>query len=92
MVKSVDVSWELDGIRMAGTVVRPDGAGPFPAVVLVAGSGPTDLVLPPATGQQRQWAIVRRGVRGGGYRFHFATTSEHPARTPWRTCRNSSGR
>ncbi|MFI5691380.1 alpha/beta hydrolase family protein [Kribbella sp. NPDC051586] len=37
-----EVSWELDGITMYGTLVRPDGAGPFPAVVLVAGSGPTD--------------------------------------------------
>lgn len=27
---------------MDGTVLRPAGSGPFPAVVLVAGSGPTD--------------------------------------------------
>jgi uncharacterized protein len=42
MVRSVEVSWQLDGVTMNGTVVRPDGDGPFPAVVLVAGSGPTD--------------------------------------------------
>jgi pimeloyl-ACP methyl ester carboxylesterase len=42
MTTSVDVGWELDGIAMSGTVVRPDGAGPFPAIVMVAGSGPTD--------------------------------------------------
>jgi len=36
------VSWQLDDVEMFGTVVRPDGPGPFPAVVLVAGSGPTD--------------------------------------------------
>ena len=42
MVNSSDVSWRLDGINMEGTVVRPAGDGPFPAVVLVAGSGPTD--------------------------------------------------
>ncbi|WP_285291167.1 hypothetical protein [Arthrobacter sp. ISL-85] len=42
MATSFDVSWELDGIRMEGTVVRPDGPGPFPAVAIVAGSGPTD--------------------------------------------------
>ncbi|WP_423182238.1 alpha/beta hydrolase family protein [Arthrobacter sp. NyZ413] len=42
MASSIEVSWELDGITMEGTVVRPDGDGPFPAVVLVAGSGPTD--------------------------------------------------
>jgi len=42
MAISVEVSWELDGITMAGTLTRPDGDGPFPGVVLVAGSGPTD--------------------------------------------------
>lgn len=42
MSESIEVSWQLDGIPMRGTLVRPDGEGPFPAVVLVAGSGPTD--------------------------------------------------
>lgn len=36
------VSWRLDGIPMEGTLVRPEGPGSFPGVVLVAGSGPTD--------------------------------------------------
>lgn len=58
MVNSVDVSWQLDGITMAGTVVRPDGDGPFPAVILVAGSGPTDRdwcspLLPGSNGSGR---------------------------------------
>jgi pimeloyl-ACP methyl ester carboxylesterase len=30
------------GVRLAGTVVIPDGPGPFPAVVFVTGSGPQD--------------------------------------------------
>lgn len=42
MTHSTDVTWLLDGITMEGTVVCPDGDGPFPAVVFVAGSGPTD--------------------------------------------------
>jgi len=42
MPVSTEVSWQLDDIEMYGTVVRPDGQGPFPGVVLVAGSGPTD--------------------------------------------------
>ena len=42
MPVSTEVSWQLDDIEMYGTVVRPDGPGPFPGVVLVAGSGPTD--------------------------------------------------
>ena len=61
MAKSVDVSWQLDGITMEGTVVRPDGDGPFPAVVLVAGSGPTDRdwcspLLPGSNGSARLFA------------------------------------
>jgi uncharacterized protein len=39
---SVEVSWPLGPTTVYGTVVMPDGAGPFPGVVLVAGSGPTD--------------------------------------------------
>ena len=31
-----------DGVRLAGTVLIPDGPGPFPAVVFVTGSGPQD--------------------------------------------------
>lgn len=30
------------GVRLAGTLTLPEGAGPFPAVVLVSGSGPQD--------------------------------------------------
>jgi dienelactone hydrolase len=61
MVSSVDVSWQLDGITMEGTVIRPDGEGSFPAVVLVAGSGPTDRdwcspLLPGTNGSGRLFA------------------------------------
>lgn len=30
------------GVRLAGTVIMPEGSGPFPAVVFVTGSGPQD--------------------------------------------------
>ncbi len=40
--ESVEISWQIDGMTMSGTLVRPTGVGPFPAVVMVAGSGPTD--------------------------------------------------
>src|SRR4051794_32451266 len=61
MARSLDVSWVLDGITMEGTVARPDGDGPFPAVVLVAGSGPTDRdwcspLLPGSNGSGRLFA------------------------------------
>ncbi|MDA8218281.1 MAG: hypothetical protein M0Z94_11755 [Dehalococcoidales bacterium] len=39
---SSELSWPVDGMTVYGTLVRPSGPGPFPAVVMVAGSGPTD--------------------------------------------------
>jgi pimeloyl-ACP methyl ester carboxylesterase len=36
------VSWKVDDIDVEATVTRPTGDGPFPAIALVAGSGPTD--------------------------------------------------
>jgi hypothetical protein len=41
--RSEDVKFpSVDGITLAGTVTAPNGAGPFPAVVLISGSGPED--------------------------------------------------
>ncbi len=40
--ESSEVSWPLDSTTVYGTLVKPSGPGPFLAVVLVAGSGPTD--------------------------------------------------
>jgi len=56
--ESVEITWPLDETTMYGTLVRPSGAGPFPAVVMVAGSGPTDRdwnspLLPGANGSAR---------------------------------------
>jgi uncharacterized protein len=36
------VSWLVDEIAVNASLTRPEGAGPFPAVIMVAGSGPTD--------------------------------------------------
>ncbi|HEX7597026.1 MAG TPA: alpha/beta hydrolase [Polyangia bacterium] len=36
------VSWLVDEIEVNATLTRPEGQGPFPAVIMVAGSGPTD--------------------------------------------------
>jgi hypothetical protein len=36
------VSWKVDDIDVEAALTRPRGDGPFPAIVLVAGSGPTD--------------------------------------------------
>ncbi len=40
--ETLEVNWQLNSTTMYGTLVRPAGPGPFPAVVMVAGSGPTD--------------------------------------------------
>ncbi len=58
MSRSAEVTWPLDEMTMHGTLTRPDGEGPYPAVVLVAGSGPTDRdwcspLLPGANGSAR---------------------------------------
>src|SRR5579872_6600334 len=37
-----EVSWPIGETTVYGTLVRPSGPEPFPAVVMVAGSGPTD--------------------------------------------------
>ncbi len=36
------VSWRLDEIDIVASLTQPIGNGPFPAVIMVAGSGPTD--------------------------------------------------
>jgi hypothetical protein len=64
-----EVRWQLDGITMFGTLTQPDGPGPFPAVVLVAGSGPTDRdrcspLLAGSNGSARLLAEALRTIVG----------------------------
>jgi pimeloyl-ACP methyl ester carboxylesterase len=40
--RAEQVSWKVDDIDVEATLTRPDSDGPFPAIVMVAGSGPTD--------------------------------------------------
>jgi pimeloyl-ACP methyl ester carboxylesterase len=63
MAYSTELSWPVDGITVYGTFTRPDRDGVFPAVVLVAGSGPTDRdwnspLLPGTNGSGRLLAEV----------------------------------
>ena len=39
---SEEVTWDVDGIAVYGTLTCPAGTGPHPAIVFIAGSGPTD--------------------------------------------------
>jgi uncharacterized protein len=66
---SFEVNWPLGPTTVYATVVKPEGAGPFPGVVLVAGSGPTDRdwnspLLPGSNGSGRllAGALGRAGL------------------------------
>jgi hypothetical protein len=63
------VSWKVDEIDVYATLVRPAGAGPFPAVIFVAGSGPTDRdwntpLIPGANGSA---ALLARELSEHGF-------------------------
>jgi pimeloyl-ACP methyl ester carboxylesterase len=67
--ESSEVTWPLGETSMYGTLIRPSGPGPFPAVVMVAGSGPTDRdwnspLLPGTNGSARllAQALARAGI------------------------------
>ena len=67
--ESSEVTWPMDETTMYGTLVRPSGPGPFPAVVMVAGSGPTDRdwnspLLPGTNGSAHLLgeALARAGI------------------------------
>jgi alpha-beta hydrolase superfamily lysophospholipase len=39
---SEEISWDIDGVPVSGTLTSPEGRRPYPGIVFVAGSGPTD--------------------------------------------------
>jgi fermentation-respiration switch protein FrsA (DUF1100 family) len=41
-IENEEITWQVDGIPVCGTLTRPPGDGTWPAVAFVAGSGPTD--------------------------------------------------
>lgn len=79
---STDVSWQLDGTTVDGTLVRPSGSGPFPAVVMVAGSGPTDRdwnspLLPGTNGSARLLAQALAGAGFASLRYDKRVVGPH---------------
>lgn len=78
--ESSEVTWQMGDTSVYGTMVKPVGPGPFPAVVMVAGSGPTDRdwnspLLPGTNGSARLlaealaqagFASLRYDKRGSG--------------------------
>lgn len=84
MTHSAEVSWQLDGIDMFGTMTRPDGDGPFPAVVMVAGSGPTDRdwtspLLPGENGSAALLADVLAEAGFASLRYDKRASGPHVA-------------
>src|SRR5690349_358583 len=56
--RSSDVEWSTDSIAVHGSIAAPSSGGPFPGVVFIAGSGPTDRdwnspLLPGSNGSAR---------------------------------------
>ncbi|MCA2206649.1 MULTISPECIES: alpha/beta fold hydrolase [Nocardia] len=84
--RSEDVTYRSGDITIAGTLTEPEGPGPFPAVLMITGSGPQDrneellghrpfLVLAD-TLTRAGYAVLRtddRGVGGTGGKLDDAT-------------------
>jgi uncharacterized protein len=63
------VSWKVDEIEVQATLTRPAGEGPFPAVIFVAGSGPTDRNwnTPMIPGTNGSGALLARELSQRGF-------------------------
>jgi len=73
------------GGKLSGTLALPAGAGPWPVVLLIAGSGPTDrdgnsALVPEAKGHMRKLAhaLADRGLASLRYDKRGLGASEHP--------------
>src|SRR5947209_5370507 len=80
--ESSEVTWQLDATTVYGTLVRPVGPGPFPAVVMVAGSGPTDRdwnspLLPGSNGSARLIAEALARVGIASLRYDKRASGSH---------------
>jgi uncharacterized protein len=76
------VSWQLDSTTIDGTLFIPHGPGPFPAVVLVAGSGPTDRdwnspLLPGTNGSARLLAEALATAGFASLRYDKRASGPH---------------
>lgn len=80
--ESLEVTWQLGSTTVYGTLVRPIGPGPFPAVVMIAGSGPTDRdwnspLLPGSNGSARLLAEVLAQARVASLRYDKRVSGLH---------------
>jgi uncharacterized protein len=84
--QSLEVTWPLGPTTVYGTVVMPEGAGPFPGVVLVAGSGPTDRdwnspLLPGSNGSGRLLAEALGRAGFASLRYDKRASGPHVRET-----------
>lgn len=84
--QSLEVSWPLGPTTVHGTVVKPEGAGPRPGVVLVAGSGPTDRdwnspLLPGTNGSGRLLAEALGRAGFASLRYDKRASGPHVRET-----------
>jgi pimeloyl-ACP methyl ester carboxylesterase len=82
MALSSELSWQLDGITMYATLTRPDTERTVPAVVLVAGSGPTDRdwntpLLPGTNGSGRLLAEALADAGLASLRYDKRASGPH---------------
>src|ERR1700758_697896 len=80
--QSSEVTWQLGATTVYGTLVRPSGAGPFPAAVMVAGSGPTDRdwnspLLSGSNGSARLLAGALAGAGIASLRYDKRASGPH---------------
>lgn len=63
------VSWKVDEIEVDATLTRPAGEGPFPALIFVTGSGPTDRNwnTPLIPGTNGSGALLADALTGNGF-------------------------
>lgn len=64
VIKEVKVKNPLGNIELAGTLTLPKGTGPFPAVILVSGSGPQDRDES-LFGHKPFWVLAHELTRSG---------------------------
>lgn len=64
-----DVSWALDDTTMNATLTLPEGSGPYPTVLFIAGSGPTDRDWnsPLLPGRNGSAALLADALTRAGY-------------------------
>ena len=64
-----EATWLVDGIEVHGTITKPQGDGFFPAVIMVAGSGPTDRNWnsPLIPGTNGSAALLAKALTAWGY-------------------------